>query len=212
KGEIKTINDMEKPIIERTNLLLSGLKDIPEICPAIDDWCQKLFARVQPQLDEICRKHDVDRACMSLNYIKSIAGPDQVNIIFDNPTLSGIVYVITGAVTATICGGGGIALLTTGLPGILIGAILGIAVAYFGKKVIASQINKADLPKLTRAIIYRTFKGSLSSSRQRRVIEDALLETMEKPEFEKTLETEVTISIEDQIMKLAKNVEMPIVQ
>ncbi|MBQ1256292.1 MAG: Hsp70 family protein [Clostridia bacterium] len=212
KGEIKTINDMEKPIIERTNLLLSGLKDIPEICPAIDDWCQKLFARVQPQLDEICRKHDVDRACMSLNYIKSIAGPDQVNIIFDNPTLSGIVYIITGAVTATICGGGGIALLTTGLPGILIGAILGIAVAYFGKKVIASQINKADLPKLTRAIIYRTFKGSLSSSRQRRVIEDALLETMEKPEFEKTLETEVTISIEDQIMKLAKNVEMPIVQ
>jgi len=212
KGEIKCINDMEKPIIERTNLLLSGLKDIPEICPAIDDWCQKLFARVQPQLDEICRKHDVDRACMSLSYLKSIAGPDQVNILLENPTLSGIAYVITGAVSAAICGGGGIALLTTGLPGILIGAILGVAVAYFGKKVIASKINKADLPMFTRAIIYKTFKGSLSSARQRRVIEDALMETMNKPEFEKTLETEVTISIEDQIMKLARNVEMPIVQ
>lgn len=212
KGEIKSINDMEKPILDRTALLLSGLKDIPEICPAIDDWCQKLFARVQPQLDEICRKHDVDRALMSLSYIKSIAGPDQVNILFDNPALSGIVYVITGAVSAAVCGGGGVALLTTGLPGILLGAILGLAVAYFGKKVIASQINKADLPMFSRAIIYRTFKGSLSSARQRRMIEEALMETMGKPEFEKTLETEVTISIEDQIMKLAKNVEMPIVQ
>lgn len=212
KGEIRSINDMEKPIIERTALLLSGLKEIPEICPAIDDWCKKLFARVQPQLDEICRKHDVDRACMSLSYIKSIQGPDQVNILFENPALSGIAYVITGAVSAAICGGGGIALLTTGLPGILIGAVLGIAVAYFGKKVIAAQINKADLPMFTRAIVYRAFKGSLSSARQRRVIEEKLLETMDRPEFEKTLETEVTISIEDQIMKLARNVEMPIVQ
>lgn len=212
KGEIKTINDMEKPIIERTALLLTALKDIPEICPAIDDWCKKLFARVQPQLDEICRKHDVDRASMSLAYLKSIAGPDQVNILFDNPALSGIAYVITGAVSAAICGGGGVALLSTGLPGILLGAIIGLAVAYFGKKVISSTISKMDLPLLSRTIIYRAFKGSLSSARQRRAIEESLLKSMEKPEFSKTIETEVTISIEDQIMKMAKNVEMPIVQ
>ncbi|MBR3929159.1 MAG: Hsp70 family protein [Clostridia bacterium] len=212
KGEIRSINDMEKPIIERAGLLLKTLKEIPEICPAIDDWCQKLFARVQPQLDEICRKHDVDRALMSLSYLTSIAGPDQVNILFENPALSGIAYVITGAVSATICGGGGVALLTAGLPGVLIGAVLGVAVAYLGKRVIAAQINKADLPLISRAIIYRTFKGSLSSARQKRMIEEALMETMSKPEFERTLETEVTISIEDQIMKLARNVEMPIVQ
>ena len=212
KGEIKSINDMESPIIERTSLLLSGLKEIPEIAPAIDDWCQKLFARVQPQLDEICRKHDVDRAMMSLNYLSSIAGPDQVNILFENPTINGIVYVITSAVSAILCGGGGVALLSTGIPGILIGAVLGLAVAYFGKKVIVNQINKADLPLFTRAVIFRTFKGSFSSARQRRTIEEALMETMSKSEFETMLENEVTVSIEDQIMKLAKNVEMPIVQ
>ncbi len=212
KGEIKSINDMETPIIERTNLLLSGLKEIPEIGPAIDDWCQKLFARVQPQLDEICRKHDVDRAMMSLNYLSSIEGPDQVNILFENPTISGIVYVITGTVSAILCGGGGLALLTTGIPGILIGAILGLAVAYFGKKVIASQINKVDLPLFSRKVIFRTFKSSFSSARQRRAIEEALLKTMSKGEFEEMLQNEVTVSIENQIMKLAKNVEMPIVQ
>lgn len=211
KGEIRSINDMEKPILDRTSLLLSSLKDIPEICPAIDDWCKKLFARVQPQLDEICRKHDVDRALMSLSYIKSIAGPEQVDILFENPALSGITYVITGALSAALCGGGGVALLMTGLPGVLIGMILGIAVAYLGKKVVFSQISKADLPMFSRAVIYRAFKGSLSSARQRRMIEDALIRKMGGGDFEKMLESEVTISIEDQIMKLARNVEMPIV-
>ena len=212
KGEIKTISDMEKPIIERTALLLTSLKDIPEICPAIDDWCKKLFARVQPQLDEICRKHDVDRACMSLGYLNSIAGPDQVNLLFENPTLSGIAYIISGAISAALCGGGGVALLTTGIPGILAGILIGLAVAYFGKKVIAATVSKMDLPLLSRKLIYRAFKGSMSSPRQRRAIEEALLKSMDKPEFANTLETEVTISIESQIMKMAKNVEMPIVQ
>ena len=64
----------------------------------------------------------------------------------------------------------------------------------------------------SRKVIFQMFKGSLGSARQRRVIEEALMESMSKPEFERMLETEVTISIEDQIMKLAKNVEMPIVQ
>ena len=102
--------------------------------------------------------------------------------------------------------------MTTGLPGILIGAVLGLAVAYFGKKMIASQINKADLPLFTRTIIFRAFKGSFSSARQRRAIEEKLMETMSKSEFEEMLQNEVTVSIENQIMKLAKNVEMPIVQ
>lgn len=211
-GEIRTIDDMNKPILERTNLLLTGLESIPEIRPATTDWCRKLFARIQPQLDEICRKHDVDRASMSLTYVRSISGPDKVNILLESPVLSGIAYAVTGTISASICGGGGLALLSTGLPGILIGAVIGLVIAYFGKKYVNSAINKADLPLLTRKLMYMTFKKSLSSPRQRKNIESALMETMEKPEFVKTLETEVTISLEDQIMKMARSVEMPIVQ
>lgn len=210
-GEITAIDDMDAPILKRTDDLLKTLDEIPEIRPAISDWCQKLFKRIQPRLDEICRKHDVDRASMSLDAIKSLEGPEQVNILLENPVASALTYVITGAITATICGGGGLSLLATGIPGVVIGAVIGIVMAYFGKKYVTGAVSKANLPLLTRRILFISFKKSLSSPRQRKAIETALLETMQKPEFSRELETDITINLESQVMSMARSVEMPIV-
>jgi len=212
KGEIRTVDEMKKPIIDRTKILLTGLEDIPEIRPATNDWCKKLFARVQPQLDEICRKHDVDRATMSLSYVRSISGPEKVDILMESSLLNGITYAVTAALTASLCGGGGIALIGTGPIGILAGAAIGLVVAFFGKKYLNNAINKTDLPLFTRKLMAISFKNSLSSPRQRKTIEKALMDTMDTPEFIKSLETEVTISLEAQIMKMARSVEMPITQ
>ena len=210
-GEIVAIDDMDAPILARTDDLLKTLDEIPEIRPAISDWCQKLFKRIQPRLDEICRKHDVDRASMSLAGIKSLAGPEQVNILLENPVASALTYVVTGTVAATVCGGGGVSLLAAGIPGIAIGAVIGIVMAYFGKKYVTNAVGKANLPLLTRRILFLSFKKSLSSPRQRKAIESALLETMRKPEFSRGLETDITIHLESQVMSMARSVEMPIV-
>ena len=210
-GEIVAIDDMDAPILARTDDLLKTLDEIPEIRPAISDWCQKLFKRIQPRLDEICRKHDVDRASMSLAGIKSLTGPEQVNILLENPVASALTYVVTGTVAATVCGGGGVSLLAAGIPGIAIGAVIGIVMAYFGKKYVTNAVGKANLPLLTRRILFLSFKKSLSSPRQRKAIESALLETMRKPEFSRGLETDITIHLESQVMSMARSVEMPIV-
>ena len=210
-GEITAIDDMDAPILARTDDLLKTLDEIPEIRPAITDWCQKLFRRIQPRLDEICRKHDVDRASMSLAGIKSLTGPEQVNILLENPVASALTYVVTGTVAATVCGGGGVSLLAAGIPGIAIGAVIGIVMAYFGKKYVTNAVGKANLPLLTRRILFLSFKKSLSSPRQRKAIESALLETMRKPEFSRGLETDITIHLESQVMSMARSVEMPIV-
>lgn len=210
-GEINTIDEMDAPILSRTDDLLHSIDEIPEIRPAISDWCKKLFARIQPQLDDICRQHDVDRAAMRLDGIGGIAGPDQVNILLESPVASAITYVVAGTVTASLCGGTGISLLSTGILGIVIGALIGLILAYFGKKAVTSAVSKANLPLLTRRLLYLSFKKSLSSPRQRKAIESALLETMQKPEFQKRLETDITISLESQIMSMARSVEMPIV-
>ncbi|MBQ4157458.1 MAG: Hsp70 family protein [Clostridia bacterium] len=212
KGEITTIEKMDEPILSRTELLLSGLSSIPEIQPVISEWIKKVFAYIQPQLDEICRKHDVDRASMFLSDIGSLSGPDKVNILLESPIVSTLTYILTSCLTAALCGGGGVALLAGGFLGILIGVIIGLFVAYIGKKCVANALYKMNLPLMTRKLMFLSFKKSLSSPRQRKAIEQALTETMDKPEFLKQLETEVAISLESQIMKLAKNVEMPIVQ
>ena len=212
KGSVRTIEDMDEPIVTRTEKLLSALDDIQEVKPVISEWIRKVFSYIQPQLDEICRKHDVDRATMSLENIGSLSGPDRVNIILESPFVSTLTYVITSCITATICGGGGVALLAGGIPGILFGIIVGLVVAYIGKKAVSSAIYKINLPTLTRKLMCLSFKKSLSSPKQRKEIEIALLDTMNKPEFARQLETEVTMNLEAQIMKMAKSVEMPIIQ
>ena len=211
-GEIETIEKMDGPILERTDALLKNLDNIPEIHPAIHEWCQKLFSRIQPRLDDICRRHDVDRANMSLSGVRSLDGPDKVSILLESPFASAVTYVVTSAVAATICGGGGITLVAAGLPGIIVGMLIGIAVAYLGKKYVTSAINRANLPLFTRQMLSFAFRKSLSSPRQRKAIESALLESMQKPEFTKRLESDITISLENQIISMARSVEMPIVQ
>ena len=211
-GEIETIEKMDAPIIERTDELVRNLDDIPEIRPAINEWLKKLFQRLQPRLDEICIRHDVDRQSMSLTGVRSLIGPEKVNILLESPVTTTLIYVITSCVTATLCGGGGVVLLMEGPVGILLGALIGLIVAYFGQKAVSSAVSRANLPLFTRRLLCLSFRKSLSSPRQRKAIESALLSSMDSPRFQKQLETDITISLESQIMNMARSVEMPIVQ
>ena len=203
---------MDAPIIERTDELVRNLDDIPEIRPAINEWLKKLFQRLQPRLDEICIRHDVDRQSMSLTGVRSLIGPEKVNILLESPVTTTLIYVITSCVTATLCGGGGVVLLMEGPVGILLGALIGLIVAYFGQKAVTSAVSRANLPLFTRKLLCLSFRKSLSSPRQRKAIESALLSSMDSPRFQKQLETDITISLESQIMNMARSVEMPIVQ
>lgn len=211
-GEIETIEKMDAPIIERTDELVRNLDEIPEIRPAINEWLKKLFQRLQPRLDEICIRHDVDRQSMSLTGVRSLIGPEKVNILLESPVATTLIYVITGCVTASLCGGSGVVLLMEGPVGILLGALIGLLVAYFGQKAVTSAVSRANLPLFTRRLLCLSFRKSLSSPRQRKAIESALLSSMDSPQFQKQLETDITISLESQIMNMARSVEMPIVQ
>lgn len=103
-------------------------------------------------------------------------------------------------------------LLMEGPVGILLGALIGLIVAYFGQKAVTNAVSRANLPLLTRKLLCLSFRRSLSSPRQRKAIESALLNSMDSPQFQKQLETDITISLESQIMRMARSVEMPIVQ
>ncbi len=213
-GEIDTIEHIEKPIVERTAELLKNMNSIPEVRPAVAEWCKRIYHRMQPRIDDICRTHDIDRASMSLAKLSFTSGPKKVNILLESPMLSGIAYVVTGALSAALCGGGGVALLSAlgGVGSVIVGAVIGLAIAFVGKKAAVAAISRANLPILTRKLLCIAYKRSLSSPRQRKMVEKALTETMSKPEFLKKLEEDVRGAMEAQIMEMARSVEMPIVQ
>ena len=91
-------------------------------------------------------------------------------------------------------------------------SIIGLIVGFVGKKAVDNAVRKADLPRLMRKLVGSSLKSSLSSSKQRKSIEEELVRTMQKPEFVTQLVNDVTISLESQIVQMARSVEMPIVQ
>ena len=212
QGEIKTIADMDTPIVQGTDRLLRDLDEIEELQPVVREWCRKLFLTLQPEIDEICRRHNVDRSSMTLSAVHSMNGLESMNICLEGRFVSTVTCLITGAVSASLCSGTGIALISEGPVGIIIGAVIGIAIGYLGKKAVDTKVRGAELPGAMRKVIGWSLKKNLSSARQRKAIEDELVKTMNTGDFLTQLVDDVTISLESQIREMARSVEMPIVQ
>lgn len=212
KGEIATIEDMNAPIIKGTTDLLRDPDALPELKPIINDWCKRIFARLQPKIDEICRKHGVDRSSMSLNAVHSVTGPDKLNIILETRFVNALTYVITASLSAALCGGTGAALLAEGPLGIIVGAVIGLIVGYVGKKAVDNSLRTKELPGLIRRFAAAGFRNSIRSDKQRKVIEQELIHSLQNPEFTEQLVKDVAGSLTAQITAMARSVEMPIVQ
>ena len=211
-GDIRTISDMDEPIVKGTDKLLRELDKIEELQPVVREWCTKLFLTLQPEIDEICRRHQVDRSGMTLTAVHSMNGLESMNICLEGRFVSTITCIIAGAVSASLCSGTGIALISEGPVGIILGAVIGIAIGYLGKKAVDTKVRGAELPGALRKIMGWTLKKNLSSPRQRKEIEDELVKTMQKSDFLTQLVDDVTLSLESQIREMARSVEMPIVQ
>lgn len=211
-GDLQTIADMEVPIREGTAQLLENLDDIEGVKPVVNEWCRRLFLKLQPRIDEICRAHNIDRANMSLSAVHSMQGPDKFSINLEARFFTSLNYIITAALSAALCGGGSVALIIEGIPGLIIGAVIGLAVAFIGKSAVSKAVNRMDLPRPIRKLIGGSIKRSLSGAKQRKAIEEELIKTMRRPDFKNQLVRDITTSLERQITEMARSVEMPIVQ
>ncbi len=212
QGELKTIEEMEAPIRKGTEQLLKDLDSVEGVKPVVSEWCRRLFLKLQPRLDDICHAHNVDRSSMTLSAVHSMDGPDKLNINLEAKFFSGLTYLVTASLSAALCGGGSLALILDGPLGLLSGAVIGLVVAFLGKGAISKTVNRLDLPRPIRKMVAGSLKRSLSGSRQRKAIEEELINTMKKPEFTGQLVKDITVSLEKQIVEMARSVEMPIVQ
>ena len=215
EGELTTIDDMEAPIRKGTEKLLKDLDRIEDVKPVVNEWCRRLFMKLQPRIDDICHSHNVDRASMTLNAVHTMEGPNKLNINLEAKFFSSINYIVTASVSAALCGsagGGGIALIASNPWGLIAGAAIGLAVAFLGKGALSKAINRRDLPMALRKLASGSIRRSLTSNKQRKAIEQELVATMRGSEFTDQLVRDITSSLEKQIVEMARSVEMPIVQ
>jgi len=130
----------------------------------------EISQRISGILNDWFLSHNIKWRKIDIN-LATIDNPDvPLGNIKAPAELDAIVASIVGLVTASLLGGGGIALLMTGPVGWLIGLGIGTAGTYFGMKKLTSKIHFPKVimkNKLTRKIIDISLKRARSKSKKK---------------------------------------------
>ena len=148
-----------------------------------DALCDRIGGELQAWLDELMRTH----------------------------ILSGLMGVVLAVVGASLCGGGGVAMVSAGPAGMVAGAAAGILLALVGKSGMEKALVKAKLPLLVRRLVTdKAVKSGLS--RQRDEIEKAIIKALADPAngFSARLCQSLSQTLGTQMERMAKDAEMSI--
>lgn len=217
EGGLKSINEISDEIARRTRLMLESDEMRDALRPAVSEWVEQLRPLVEQLTDPICDEYDLPRTSLRLP-VKLTIQPAQLKIktgqLIRMDELKAIVDVAAGAILAGILGGGGMALLAAGLPGLIAGFAAGILAGIVGTEAAERMIRKAELPASVRRLFTeRMFKRSLSHRKEqiRAGVCAQLLKELDPPS-ESVMGTVKTIaeSIEHQLEQMMQRAALMI--
>ena len=111
-----------------------------------------------------------------------------------------------------LCGGSGIALISSGAPGIMAGAVISLLVLVLGKNRMEQAILSADIPNIFRKMVTRKAFESRMDSMSSEIRENFYrnLETEKDEEISGRMISEISEQIEQCLSRMAEIVEIPL--
>jgi len=108
-----------------------------------------------------------------------------------------------------LCGGGGIALIATGLPGMIAGAAIGAVAAAFGWPAVTDALMRANLP---RAFRWMNVEKRLRSEGTRKSLREAIIRELgaKDGEFSHQIVKGFTEAFQQYLYQVAQAAEIPI--
>ena len=236
------VETMVEPILEHVALPISErwrngniekLSEIDEIMEKeIDTWLHTDEARellmkpvakwlktVAYELEEytmpICVRHNVPYSSLSLNSFMSMSDIE-INVeaknIFAVEEITWLIDATISIVVGLLCGGGGIALIANGLPGIIAGAVVSLLILALGKDKMQEMLLNTNIPATMRKLIPRSYlKARLDTiSKQDKDNLHEKLEQEKNEEISARLVKEISTEIESCLTKMAEVVEIPL--
>ena len=167
EGGLKTFDDIGVELSRRIQDLLRSEEARELIKPAVREWVMALRPDIELMTDPICEQYDLPPTSLRLPESLDISAA-QISVGSDSllrvDELKALIDIVTGAVMAAVLGGGGVALMATGLPGIIGGFLVGLLAGVVGTEIAQRALKKADLPPWMRHMITPWFfKRSLKN-------------------------------------------------
>jgi len=215
RGGVNTIEQLDALMEHNIAKAFSGEAVTKRMEGELRAWTDDLMRTLEGELTSLCMRCGVPPEKMSLTGAKMDASLGGVKIslldAMGMDVISGLMGVILAVVGASICGGGGLALVGTGPLGLIAGASAGVLLAILGKGSMEKMLRGMELPVLLRQLVT---DGAVCSGidRQRAEIEKAIITALADPRngFSARLVASLSDTLGAQMEKMAQNAEMSI--
>lgn len=161
-GKIGTLAEMAPILQEKIKVYLYSEEARNYLHRPVEEWMYKVSEDLEKQTSPICRRYRVPDHSLEissrleasdLRILKEI----RAESVFPDDALTGaavLVESVVSVVVALLCGGSGVALISEGPMGIIIGLILSLLLLIvghlLGKKTVDEKLMEARLPLLVR--------------------------------------------------------------
>lgn len=215
KGGMATIDELDGDIQRRIARVFESDALGERLEGELHAWLDELMQTLEGELTSLCVRCGVPPEKMSLTGARLQAGVGGVKMslldAMGMDIFSGVMSVVLAVVGATLCGGGGMALVSAGPAGMAAGAAVGILIAILGKSGMEKALRKAKLPILMRRVVTdNAVRRGLS--RQREEIERAIIQALANPSsgFAARLCQSLSQTLGVQMEQMARDAEMSI--
>ncbi len=214
-GEIERLADVDDELEREIGSWLHSEDARNCLRGPVSAWMRPVCAKVEEYTTPICARHHVPYSALSLT---SFFAASDLNIrvearnIFAVDEMTLLIDSVISILVGLICGGGGVALISSGPAGILAGMIVSIVVLFLGRNRMEEALLQAKIPRLLRKTVPRHALRSREESIAARV-RDNFRQALDRGDYNEVtaqLVDDISRQIEQCLIKMAQIVEIPL--
>lgn len=214
-GAIERLDDTDEALSREITRYLESDEARERLHCVISAWMVPVADELSEYTVPICVLHGVPYTALSLSAYLSVEDVDiglEAKNVFAVEEITLMIDSIISIIVGLICGGSGIAMISSGPEGIVAGAAVSLLVLILGKKRMEKAFMNADIPKPMRRIIPKNAFRSRIDSVSARVEETfySNLETDKNEEIIGQMVDAIALEIETCLTRMAEVVEIPL--
>ncbi len=214
-GEIRRLADIDGELEKAITAYLHTDAARTLLAEPVKAWLKPIAYALEEYTMPICARHHVPFRMFDLNSYLSVSADDftiDAKGVFAVREITYLVDTIISIIIGLLCGGSGIAFISSGLPGIITGAAVSLIVLALGKEQMQEALLQMNIPRPMRRLIpkgyFRSRLSRMSSEVKQKFRENlaagGTVETSER------MASDIADQIETTLMKMAEVVELPL--
>ncbi len=214
-GEIERLSDTDEALQEEIAAYLRSDAARELLVKPISEWLKKAAVELEEYTVPICIRHNVPYTALSLSSYLSASDIDirlDAKNMFAVEEITLMIDSIISILVGLVCGGSGIAVISSGPHGIIAGVLLSLLVLILGKKKMEEAMLGMRLPVPMRKLITKqAFRSRMDMIEG--TVRKNLFRSLEEDKNEAITERmvdEISEQIEECLTRMAAVVEIPL--